>query len=67
MKIKGISGTQGREGSGFMWPGHVINNAHVVAGIDEPSVQIGGVGRTFEARVVLFDPEKDVAVLYVPV
>jgi S1-C subfamily serine protease len=27
---------------------------------------VGGVGRTYEARVVLFDPRKDVAVLYVP-
>jgi len=44
----------------------VMTNAHVVAGIDEPTVRVGGVGRTYEARVVLFDPQKDVAVLYVP-
>ena len=37
-----------------------------MAGIDDPSVRIGGVGRSYEARVVLFDPDKDVAVLYVP-
>ncbi|MGW0615175.1 MarP family serine protease [Streptomyces sp. NPDC002788] len=67
VKIEGVSGTQGREGSGFVYaPEHVMTNAHVVAGIDQPTVQIGGVGRTYEARVVLFDPKKDVAVLYVP-
>ncbi|MFI8836641.1 MarP family serine protease [Streptomyces afghaniensis] len=67
VKVEGIAGTQGREGSGFVYAReHVMTNAHVVAGIDEPTVQIGGVGRTYEARVVLFDPQKDVAVLYVP-
>ncbi|MFC7843545.1 MarP family serine protease [Streptomyces sp. NPDC057382] len=67
VKVEGVAGTQGREGSGFVYaPRRVMTNAHVVAGIDEPTVQIGGVGRTYGARVVLFDPEKDVAVLYVP-
>ena len=67
VKVEGVVGTQGREGSGFVYAReHVMTNAHVVAGIDEPTVQIGGVGRTYEARVVLFDPQKDVAVLYVP-
>ncbi|MET7684465.1 MarP family serine protease [Streptomyces sp. NPDC005423] len=67
VKIEGISGTQGREGSGFVYAArHVMTNAHVVAGIDRPSVRIGGVGRSYAARVVLFDPQKDVAVLYVP-
>ncbi|GAA3789413.1 MarP family serine protease [Streptomyces coacervatus] len=67
VKIEGVSGNQGREGSGFVYArDHVMTNAHVVAGIDNPSVRIGGVGRSYEARVVLFDPDKDVAVLYVP-
>ncbi|MGW3037309.1 MarP family serine protease [Streptomyces sp. NPDC001178] len=67
VKIEGVSGTQGREGSGFVYSrDHVMTNAHVVAGIDDPSVRIGGVGRSYEARVVLFDPDRDVAVLYVP-
>jgi S1-C subfamily serine protease len=43
-----------------------MTNAHVVAGIDRPTVRVGGVGRLYQARVVLFDPQKDVAVLYVP-
>lgn len=67
VKIEGASGDQGREGSGFVYaPEHVLTNAHVVAGIDRPNVRIGGVGRSYDARVVLFDPNRDVAVLYVP-
>lgn len=67
VKIEGVAGNQGREGSGFVYaPRHVMTNAHVVAGINDPSVRVGGVGRSYESRVVLFDPDKDVAVLYVP-
>ncbi|MFI1070113.1 MarP family serine protease [Streptomyces puniciscabiei] len=67
VKIEGASGNEGREGSGFVFAaGHVMTNAHVVAGIDHPSVRVGGVGRSYAARVVLFDPDRDVAVLYVP-
>jgi S1-C subfamily serine protease len=67
VKIEGVSGTQGREGSGFVYaPQRVMTNAHVVAGIDAPGVRVGGVGRSYESRVVLFDPQRDVAVLYVP-
>ncbi|MBD0420006.1 MarP family serine protease [Streptomyces sp. NPDC052309] len=67
VKVEGVAGTQGREGSGFVYaPERVMTNAHVVAGIDDPSVRVGGVGRSYEARVVLFDPGEDVAVLHVP-
>ncbi|WP_405917317.1 MarP family serine protease [Streptomyces sp. NBC_00728] len=67
VKVEGVSGNQGREGSGFVYSSrHVMTNAHVVAGIDRPTVRVGGVGRPLPARVVLFDPQKDVAVLYVP-
>ncbi|MFE9607677.1 MarP family serine protease [Streptomyces sp. NPDC006012] len=67
VKIEGSAGTEGREGSGFVFaPQHVMTNAHVVAGIDGPSVRIGGVGAVYASRVVLFDPQRDVAVLYVP-
>ncbi|WP_406478740.1 MarP family serine protease [Streptomyces sp. NBC_01615] len=67
VKVEGAAGNQGREGSGFVYTSeHVMTNAHVVAGIDRPTVRVGGVGRPYEARVVLFDSQKDVAVLYVP-
>ncbi|MGW3666047.1 MarP family serine protease [Streptomyces sp. NPDC005141] len=67
VKVEGVSGNQGREGSGFVYASRrVMTNAHVVAGIDRPTVRVGGVGRPYPARVVLFDPQRDVAVLYVP-
>ncbi|MEU0252538.1 MarP family serine protease [Streptomyces sp. NPDC006184] len=67
VKIEGAAGNEGREGSGFVYaPERVMTNAHVVAGIDRPGVRVGGVGPSYEARVVLFDPDRDVAVLYVP-
>ncbi|WP_330340501.1 MarP family serine protease [Streptomyces sp. NBC_00557] len=67
VKVEGVSGSEGREGSGFVYAAqHVMTNAHVVAGIDHPAVRVGGVGRSYPARVVLFDPDRDVAVLYVP-
>lgn len=53
-------------GSGFpVGPGMVLTNAHVVAGTQGTTVH-NNVGRSLSARVVLFDPERDVAILYVP-
>ena len=53
-------------GTGFAVAGdYVVTNAHVVAGMSSPSVQVGGVGTRVPARVVLFDPRRDIAVLLV--
>ena len=53
-------------GSGFpVGPGMVLTNAHVVAGTQGTTVRSSS-GRSLSARVVLFDPERDVAILYVP-
>lgn len=50
------------EGSGFVYaPERVLTNAHVVAGVRSPTVLLAG--EQYESRVVLFDPELDVAVL----
>ncbi len=55
------------EGTGFVFDERrVMTNAHVVGGVDEPTVQIGGEGRRYDATVVLYDWEKDIAVLDVP-
>nr|WP_206441909.1 MarP family serine protease [Streptomyces boncukensis] len=55
------------EGTGFVFSGRkVMTNAHVVGGVDEPTVQVGGEGRRYDARVVLYDWERDIAVLDVP-
>lgn len=53
-------------GSGFpVGNGYVITNAHVVSGTSAHEI-ITPAGRELRATVVFFDPEKDVAVLYVP-
>ncbi|WP_415948311.1 MarP family serine protease [Streptomyces sp. KLOTTS4A1] len=55
------------EGSGFVFADRrVMTNAHVVGGVDEPTVQIGGEGKKYEATVVLYDWKRDIAVLDVP-
>ncbi|MFE0101358.1 MarP family serine protease [Streptomyces sp. NPDC059009] len=55
------------EGTGFVFDNRrVMTNAHVVGGVDEPTVQIGGQGRLYDAKVVLYDWERDIAVLDVP-
>ena len=57
---------QNQSGSGFVVsPGRVVTNAHVVAGVTQPVVEAPN-GQALEASVVLFDPEKDLAVLAVP-
>ena len=55
------------EGSGFVISrDHVMTNAHVVAGVRTLTVTTPGPGsRTLVGTVVLFDPQRDVAVLYV--
>jgi S1-C subfamily serine protease len=59
--------SRGQEGSGFVFAAErVATNAHVVAGVRAPAVQVGGIGRRYSARVVLFDAKRDIAVLAVP-
>ena len=67
LKVSGdaLSCQKSIEGSSFVYsPQHVMTNAHVVAGVPNPMVLVGG--RELAARTVLFDPKRDVAVLYVP-
>jgi S1-C subfamily serine protease len=55
------------EGTGFVYArGRVMTNAHVVAGVRGTSQVTSLGGRTHRARVVLYDPKRDIAVLYVP-
>lgn len=54
-------------GSGFVFaPRRVMTNAHVVSGVRRPVVAVGGTGRRYPARVVVYDAARDLAVLYVP-
>ena len=66
VKILGTSDVCDRSvaGSGFVYaPGRVMTNAHVVAGIDEPVVEVSG--KRYDAVPVVFDPDVDLAVLAV--
>jgi S1-C subfamily serine protease len=68
VKVSGTAPSCSRdiEGSGFVFaPGRVMTNAHVVAGVRRPSVQVGGEGERLPASVVYYDPHVDVAVLAV--
>lgn len=56
---------QSQTGSGVVVsPTRVVTNAHVVAGVSEPSVELAD-GEVAAARVVHFDPQADLAVLAV--
>jgi S1-C subfamily serine protease len=69
VKVMGVAPSCSRriEGSGFVIsPQHILTNAHVVAGVTENQTVTTRQGGRFPARVVLFDPERDIAVLYVP-
>ncbi len=55
------------EGTGFVYaPDHIMTNAHVVAGVDQGLTVTSAGGRQYSARVVYYDPQVDIAVLYVP-
>ncbi|MGW2836744.1 MarP family serine protease [Streptomyces sp. NPDC001493] len=69
VKVVGMAPSCGKvlEGTGFVFAdGRVMTNAHVVGGVDEPTVQVGGEGRVYDARVVVYDWQRDIAVLDVP-
>jgi S1-C subfamily serine protease len=69
VKVEGTAPSCSRtiEGTGFViGPDRVITNAHVVAGVtDGPEVYTRRQSQ-FPARVVWFDPKRDIAILYVP-
>lgn len=69
VKVVGTAPSCGKilEGTGFVFaPQRVMTNAHVVGGVDEPTVQIGGEGEEYDGEVVLYDWQRDIAVLEVP-
>lgn len=67
LKITGEAVSCGKniEGTGFVYaPERLMTNAHVVAGVERPMVEVGD--QQIESRVVVFDPGRDLAVLAVP-
>ncbi|WP_130509544.1 MarP family serine protease [Krasilnikovia cinnamomea] len=67
LKVLGTAPSCSRriEGSGFVYaPERVMTNAHVVAGTR--SVQVETARGKLDGTVVVYDPKRDLAVLYVP-
>jgi S1-C subfamily serine protease len=63
LKVRGTNDCgRGVEGTGFVYSaGRLMTNAHVVAGVDEPEVDVAG--SSVSAAVVYYNPELDIAVL----
>ncbi|WP_134741056.1 MarP family serine protease [Nocardioides sp. 503] len=63
LKIRGTNSCgRGVEGTGFVYaPDRLMTNAHVVAGVDDPEVEIGDA--TVDAEVVEYNPDLDIAIL----
>ncbi len=67
VKIMGTAFQCGQNQTGSGWvaaPERVMTNAHVVAGVNEPVVQLPN-GRSLAGRVVHFDEARDIAVIAV--
>lgn len=65
VKVTGLAPDCNRriEGTGFVVaPQRIVTNAHVVAGVAEPKVQLS-TGTSLDATVVFYDPDVDIAVL----
>jgi S1-C subfamily serine protease len=55
------------EGSGWVLGGdRIVTNAHVVAAASGIAVQVRGTGSALPAKLVVFDPQRDIAILAVP-
>jgi S1-C subfamily serine protease len=68
VKIEGVAESCSTriEGTGFVIaPEHVLTNAHVVAGVTA-GPYVYADGREYQGRVVLYDPQRDLAVIDVP-
>jgi S1-C subfamily serine protease len=69
VKVQGVADSCSKmiEGSGFVIsPQHILTNAHVVAGVDSHQTVTTTDGQILAATVVFYDPQVDIAVLYVP-
>jgi S1-C subfamily serine protease len=65
VKIQGVACRRIQEGSGFaVEPDIIVTNAHVVAGERDVSVERSD-GTSLDADVVVFAPDRDLAVLHV--
>jgi len=66
VKVEGIACSQIQDGTGFVVaPDEVVTNAHVVAG-EGATELIRDDGSRVKARVIAFDPNRDLALLVAP-
>jgi S1-C subfamily serine protease len=68
VRVQGVAPSCQRsiEGSGFVVsPDHILTNAHVVAGVTSRQTVTTRNGTSLSATVVYYDPQVDVAILYV--
>ncbi len=67
VRVLGTACGLGVQGSGWVARrGIVVTNAHVVAGQDDTTVQVGGEGSGLDAEAIWFDPRNDLSILRVP-
>ena len=67
MRVLGTACGLAIEGSGWVArPDEVLTNAHVVAGEQDTTVELGGQPPALGAEAIAFDPTDDLAVLRVP-
>jgi Trypsin-like peptidase domain/Colicin V production protein len=67
VKILGTACGLGVQGSGWVArDGVVVTNAHVVAGQDDTTIQVGGNGPHLDAHAIWFDSRNDLALLVAP-
>jgi Trypsin-like peptidase domain/Colicin V production protein len=67
VRVLGTACGLGVQGSGWVaGNGVVVTNAHVVAGQDDTTVQVGGEGDRLDTDAIWFDTRNDLALLRVP-
>jgi hypothetical protein len=67
VRVLGTACGLGVQGSGWVaGRGVVVTNAHVVAGQDDTTVQVGGEGDRLDTEPIWFDARNDLALLRVP-
>ncbi|MFF5210004.1 MarP family serine protease [Streptosporangium sp. NPDC000396] len=69
VKVQGVATSCRRhiEGTGFVYAQNkIMTNAHVVAGVDEDLQVTDYLNNTHAAKVVLYNPDRDIAILHVP-
>jgi hypothetical protein len=67
VRVLGTACGLGVQGSGWIaGDGLVVTNAHVVAGQDDTTIQLGGEDPSLDAQAVWYDPRNDLAILRAP-